>query len=162
MVIFSFKYLSHSTSQVYFHTQWVLCKRGKDLLLACVCSCVCVLAALRAYLREGNCHLQQTSRGWRSPASSHGVSGLRHTATRYGATADALIHSWRDLRLNRGACAFSCKFLANGAREQAQNCADEQIHGGTFLSRFFKRGRDIINDPAECSCLRKAIITRVS
>lgn len=51
--------------------------------------CVCVLAALRAYLREGNCHLQQTSWGWRSPASSHGVSGLRHTATRYGATMDA-------------------------------------------------------------------------
>lgn len=50
---------------------------------------VSFLAALRAYLREGNCHLQQTSRGWRGAAPSHGVSGLRHSATRY----EAMVHA---------------------------------------------------------------------
>ena len=59
-------------------------------MFGCVHICVFILAALRAYLREGNCHLQQTSWGWRSAAPSHGVSGLRHSATRY----EAMVHAW--------------------------------------------------------------------
>lgn len=102
-----------------------------------MCVCVCVLAALRAYLREGNCHVQPTSRGRRSPAPRHGVSGLRHTATRYVATVDALagkIWESTDERV---------RFHGNSWRTELgnrhKNCVDEHIHRGTFLSCFSNR-----------------------
>lgn len=96
-------------------------RKGKDIFItvARLSVFVCVLAALRAYLRKGDRHLQQTPRGWRSPASSDGVSGLRHTSTRYGAKVDAWISAWKYVWSDRGTCAFSksLELLVSGARE---------------------------------------------
>lgn len=109
--------------------------------------CVCVLAALRAYLREGDCHLQQTSRRWRSPSSSHGVSGLRHTATRYG---ERTCNIWKTLYVSVQIVGIASRQDSVIRAAEEEDLAHFEL---LFCFVFFPRGQEMINDPAECCCL---------